>query len=88
MWDYRVIRSADVADNEEFSIRRVYYDDDGNVLKCSRRPATPSGDSVDTLRADHRRMMEAPLKPALDLDHFGRRRSTPPRNPVLSFLSR
>ena len=88
MWDYRLIRSVDMADNEEFSIRRVNCDDDGNVLKCSRRPATPGGDSVDTLRADHKRMMEALLKPALDLDHFGRRRPAPPRNPVLSFLSR
>ncbi len=35
MWDYRVIRSVDVADNEEYSIRKVYYDDDGNILKSA-----------------------------------------------------
>ena len=88
MWDYRVIRSVDVADNEEYSIRKVYYDDDGNILKCSRRPATPGGRSLDRLRADHKRMMEATLKPALDLDHFDRRKAAPQRKPVLSFLSR
>ncbi len=88
MWEYRVIRSVDVTDIEEYSVRKVYYDEDGNILKCSRRPATPEGRSLDSLREDYKRMMEATLKPALDLERFNRRKTAAQRHSVLSFLSR
>ena len=71
--NYRVMRTLSGGEIEEYEIHRVHYAEDGRVEKCTTRPVTPRGHTVEDLRADLVKMLEACLHPVLDSDRFTRR---------------
>jgi hypothetical protein len=71
--NYRVMKMLSVGEIEEYEIRRVHYDEEGKVAKCTKKPVTPRGHTLEDLRADLMRMLEACLHPALDAERFSKR---------------
>jgi hypothetical protein len=65
-WNYRVFRT-DYTDYTEstYSIREVYYANDGSVKGCTARDAVPIAASADELRAVLWMMLAALDKPTL-----------------------
>ena len=74
--NYRVMRTLTVGEIEEYEIHRVHYDEAGNVEKCTTRPVAPRGHTVEDLRADLVKMLEACLQPVLDYERFAKRHRT------------
>ena len=72
-WNYRLCVEAE-DDGEDgtqpvYSIREVYYDDDGAVQGWTAQPATFVGDTPgEVIEALHRALMAWPTKGVLDLD--------------------
>lgn len=53
-WNYRIIREDFAEAGEEtseYSIHEVYYDDGGNPVSVTVNRVSPSGESMDELRA-------------------------------------
>lgn len=63
-WNYRVCRDQGQrqGDYVSYSIREVYYDDDGKVLGWTATPATLLGDTPEEIKAD----LELILKDTFD----------------------
>lgn len=62
-WNYRVMRRK-----EEFAIYEVYYDEDGNVCGYSEKPTFPRGETLEYLREEILRYLEALEEPILDYE--------------------
>lgn len=68
-WDHRVLRRyADINGEPTpfYTIHEVYYNSDGTVMGYIENEKSPYGESVDELRADCWRFMEACTKPVID----------------------
>ena len=65
-WNHRAMRT--VHDNGEvaYSIREVFYDDDGTIEGWTAEAMDPHGETLDELRADLVRMLACLGKPVLD----------------------
>ncbi len=63
-WNYRVFKAVH-AGVEEFSIREVYYDKAGNVSGYTKSAVDPYGQSIQELRDDLHKMLEATDKGVL-----------------------
>jgi len=68
-WNYRLIRHIEPPNKEWYAIHEVYYEKDRPVT-ITDGPTRPAADSVEGLKADMQRMMEAFDKPFLDYDNF------------------
>lgn len=63
-WNYRVIKSKD-GEDDYYQIHSCYYTD--NVLDgSSLHPAKAGGNTLEELRADLQRMLDALDKPIID----------------------
>jgi hypothetical protein len=69
-WNYRVIKSHLPNGEEEFGIHEVYYDENGNPSMTTERAIAAYGETLDELRADVQRQLEALSKPVLTMDDF------------------
>jgi hypothetical protein len=73
-WNYRVIRDLAKVHSDEgseeqavYSIREVYYDDDGGVKGWTEEPCDPFGESWLELSGDHAMMGRALALPVVDV---------------------
>lgn len=66
-WNHRVMRG--VAYGETFfSIREVFYDDDGTVQNWTADPIDPYGETLDELKTCLEQMLAACDQPVLDAE--------------------
>lgn len=65
-WNYRVVRHVEDGD-EWFTIREVFYHQDGSIEAISAEAIEPAGESHLELRHDLDLMMMALSDPVLDL---------------------
>lgn len=68
-WSYRVTKQS-YAEEVEYTIREVYYDEHGNVEGWTKRGVGISGDSLKELRSDLEYFLSAFNYPVLDLDKY------------------
>jgi hypothetical protein len=71
-WNYRVVRDLHKVGDEErpsYTIREVYYDDEGNIMGWTEGPCHPSGDTWVELGDDHAMMGRAFGLPVVDVSH-------------------
>lgn len=61
-WNYRVMRDAD----DCYTVRDVYYDDDGNIFAWGEKPTNPLGEDLESLRNEARRILKCMDQPILD----------------------
>ena len=71
-WNYRVVREMHrVGDTDEeypsYTIREVYYDEDGTIKGWTERPCHPAGDTWVELGEDHTLMGYALTLPVIDV---------------------
>ncbi len=65
-WNYRVIKRQENHEDEAcYQVHEVYYDSDGKIETWSCDPVEPSGESLEELRDDCLRFIEALQKPVL-----------------------
>ena len=64
-WNYRVIKSITDSE-EEYTIRDVYHDRDGEPKMWSKNPDSALGGTLKELKADLRMQIAALEKPVLD----------------------
>ncbi len=62
-WNYRVFHEK----NGDYTIREVYYDDDGSIIACTDNPAEPMGESLEELAQDLKWFGEALMLPILTM---------------------
>jgi len=67
-WNHRVMRKKFPDGRYWFSIREVYYDEDGKVDGWTVDDIAPGGETVKELRAELKRMLACLNKPVLDAD--------------------
>lgn len=60
-WNYRILKSE-----TGYSIREVYYDDNGNIEGWTSTACEPSGEDMDDLEDDFEGMRLAFHRPVLD----------------------
>lgn len=60
-WNFRVVQDK----HGDFSIREVFYDDEGNVDLWAIYEMAPIGETLSALKADFEKMKEAFRQPAL-----------------------
>ena len=53
-WDYRVI-----LEDSCYTIRTVYYDENGTIVACSEKGIEPTGDSIESLKMELELFQEA-----------------------------
>ena len=72
-WNYRIIKEVVPGFGEElvdaYGVHEVYYDAEGKPTMCSEA-IQPYGETLDELKVDLERMMEAFEKPVLDMVQF------------------
>lgn len=64
-WNHRVVRAVQNGE-EGYSIREVFYNDDGSISMWTKDPIDPYGETLDGLRLTLERMLECLDKPVLD----------------------
>ena len=69
-WNYRVVED-DFEGEKYFGIHEVYYDTSGQPESCSELPARVSAESLEGVRGELVRMLEALEKPPLPASLFG-----------------
>ena len=62
-WDYRVFHE----DNGDYTIREVFYEEDGSILGCTENEVSPLGRSIAELTDDLQVFTTALTKPVLRL---------------------
>ncbi len=67
-WNYRVVKER-YNDEDWYTIREVYYDDDGKIRGYTDEIA-PGGETVEVLRATLKLMRSCTDKPILDEDEL------------------
>jgi hypothetical protein len=65
MFDYRVVRRG-----REFAIHEVFYDRNGNPTSCTEDALSPATLSVEDLKHELEKMLEATERPSLDYKIF------------------
>ena len=68
-WNYRVVK-ADYNGTVEFSIREVYYNENGEPDGVTEDPSWPAGETWEEFQADLNSYNMAMLQPVLDYDMF------------------
>lgn len=71
-WNYRVVREvctlpADLGTEDVFTLREVFYDDEGKPELWSSDPCHPQGETLDDIRADLNYMLVALEAPVLEM---------------------
>lgn len=71
-WNYRVFRE-EMLEGFEYSIRAAYYAKKGDEAPThwSSIDSAPGGESIEELRTDLQRMLDALDKPVIDLNQDG-----------------
>lgn len=64
-WNYRVVKTKD-GDDDWYAVHSCYYDDDGEADGTSLLASRAGGNTLEQLRADLQRMLEALDKPIID----------------------
>ena len=67
-WNYRVLKHVTEGEEEYYRIHEVYYEDDGEISSCSKKPRTPYGDTVEELQEEFKLMKAAFDKPAISYE--------------------
>ncbi|MDJ1185403.1 hypothetical protein [Roseofilum casamattae] len=65
-WDYRVFHE----DNGDYTIREVFYAEDGSIVGCTEHEVSPLGRSLAELTEDLQAFTDALTKPVLRLSDF------------------
>lgn len=65
-WNHRVFRSVDEHGEVAFTIREVFYDDDGKVEGWTKDPIAAYGETLEGLRTELIRMLAATANPILE----------------------
>lgn len=68
-WNYRMLRHTHGPGEEWLAIHEVYYDEKGNVVTWTEDPSQPIGDTVDDLRWDLEKMLQALDHPVIEVEH-------------------
>jgi hypothetical protein len=63
-WNYRVVRHNRGTDEEYFTIKEVYYNE--NNISYADRSATPFGTTIEELKEDLQLLTSALTRPILD----------------------
>jgi len=63
-WNYRIVEACEF-DYSIFTVREVYYNDDGSIKSISETGITPYGETKGELREDINLMLKAFDKPVL-----------------------
>jgi hypothetical protein len=69
-WNYRIVRTTHQLGGQEhqsFTIREVYYDDDGKITSWTAEPCYPAGDTWMECADDHAVMGRAVGQPVVDV---------------------
>lgn len=69
-WNYRIVRDVQIVggtEHESFTIREVYYDDQGNPNSWSLEPSHPYGETWQEVCDDHAIMGRACGQPVIDV---------------------
>lgn len=66
-WNYRLCRAWLDSETAVWSIRDVYYDDEGRIQYWGADPQSPHGETKHELVRDVQMMLEASMRPPLDL---------------------
>lgn len=69
-WNYRIVRDVHRVGDEEhpsYTIREVYYYDDGTIRGWTQNPCYPSGDTWMECGDDHAKMGRAIGLPVIDV---------------------
>lgn len=70
-WNHRVVRSVSAVDGTvAYTIREVFYEDDGKVSGWTADAIEPHGETLDELRQNIARMAECTDRPVLDEDEL------------------
>lgn len=64
-WNHRVFKYVHPEGDEEYTVREVYYDDDGKPELYSAEPQPPCGPTLEDLIVELGRMQVACAKPIL-----------------------
>ena len=63
-WNHRVVKQK-IADQEFFSVRETFYNDDGTIMAYTEDPAGVIGESIEDLREYLQWCLRALDKPVL-----------------------
>ena len=69
-WNYRVVKTSHQVGDEwhdSYTIREVYYDDEGNIESWTAEPCYPAGDTWQECGNDHAIMGRAIGAPIVDV---------------------
>ena len=76
-WNYRIIKEKnkehlDLDDEDAyfFAIHEVYYDEKEKPITCTVDPVSPSGRSLEELKADMKHYLQALKRPVLEMTDF------------------
>lgn len=64
-WNYRVIKSKD-GEDDYYQVHSIYYNDNSEISAKSLHAAKAGGNTLEELRSDLQRMLEALDKPIID----------------------
>ena len=65
-WNYRVIKHIDAqSDETSFQIHEVYYSEIGEIEAWTETAVEPYGETIESLKWEIRRFLEATEKPVL-----------------------
>ena len=68
-WNYRLVRHTAEQGQVWFEIHECYYNKDGTISAWTEDPCHPSGETVEELRSDLERMMQALDYPVIEVKH-------------------
>ena len=83
LWTYRVFR-----DEDDYCVRVVYHEHDGQLIGYQRAPATPTGRTAEELALDITWFQEAFDLPMLTMDALDAELATLPNQPSARRTSR
>lgn len=63
-WNYRIVKTT-FEQGDRYAIHEVYYDESGNPTSRTVEPCCPIGDTLEELRAEMERYLQAMNKPIL-----------------------
>lgn len=69
-WNHRVVHRTFADDTEEYSIREVYYNDDGSIFGFTESPIQVYGDTLAELKETVQRLMNCTDFPILEEDQI------------------
>lgn len=66
-WNYRIVKQID-KDRQYFTIREVYFDDNGNPDSVTKEEMSPGGETLEELMKDYERYKKAFDSPIIIYD--------------------